>query len=92
MRCRAFGTTVASDNGRSRVMPRILAEGIKRGPLRMLRHAGRTIGVVYLFGTWIYGTLYIWEHRADFSDFAWLTWQAFLRALIWPMWVILDLI
>ena len=57
-----------------------------------MRQAGRTVGFVYLFGTWIYSALYLWNHRADFSDFATLVWHTFLRALLWPMWVVLDLI
>ena len=58
----------------------------------MLRHAGKSIVAVYLFGVWIYGALYLWEHRSDFPDFASLVLDTFLRSLIWPMWVILDLI
>ena len=58
----------------------------------MLRHAGKSVGVVYLFGTWVYGALYLWDHRAGYVDFANVAWHAFLRAIIWPIWVILDLI
>ncbi len=58
----------------------------------MLRQAGKSAGFVYLFGTWVYGALFLWGHQLDFSDFATLAGHTFLRALVWPMWVILDLI
>ena len=50
----------------------------------MLRQAGKSAGFVYLFGTWIYGALFLWGHQSDFSDFATLAGHTFLRALVCP--------
>jgi hypothetical protein len=47
--------------------------------------------VPYVVGTWIYGGWYIWEHWAGYWGYGNLAWYAFIRAIVWPVWVLLAL-
>ncbi len=58
----------------------------------MLRQAGIGAIILYAVGTWVYAMLYIWENWAGFWSFGTLAYYAFMRALVWPLWVFLDLI
>ena len=47
---------------------------------------------VYIAGTWVYGTWYIWEYWSRDMGYGLLAWYGFMRALIWPVWVALALV
>ena len=59
---------------------------------RLLKALGMALGAVYVLGTWVYGTWYVWEHWAGYWNFAPLAWYGFMHALIWPVWVALALV
>ncbi len=46
---------------------------------------------VYIAGTWVYGTWYIWKYWSRDMGYGLLAWYGFMRALIWPVWVALAL-
>ena len=58
----------------------------------MLNRLGLSIAIGYAIGAWVYGLLYIWEHWGGLWSYGPLAYYAFGRALVWPLWVILDLI
>ena len=58
----------------------------------MLKRLGWAVAIVYAVGSWVYGVAYIWEHWAGFWNYGSLAYYAFMRALVWPLWVFLDLI
>lgn len=49
---------------------------------------------VYAVGTWVYGGWYIWLHwaEADLWSYGVLMYYAFIRALIWPIWMVLEFV
>ena len=47
---------------------------------------------VYIAGTWVYGTCYVWEHWQGYWGSCTLAWHGFMRALVWPVWLALALV
>ena len=58
----------------------------------LARVAGYTFGGTYVLGTWVYGTWYIWEHWAGYWGSGTLAWYGFMRAIVWPVWVVQPLL
>ncbi len=60
----------------------------------MMRRTGKviiwTFGGIYAIGTWVYGIWYIWQHWGGVSSTGMLAYYGFIRALIWPVWLILG--
>ncbi len=46
----------------------------------------------YVLGIWVYGLWYVWEHWAGSNHIGSLAGRGFIRAVVWPWWVLLDLI
>ncbi len=51
----------------------------------------KILGSFYLLGAWIYGLWYVWEHWEGATQIGTLAGTGFVRALIWPVWVLLPL-
>ena len=58
----------------------------------MLNRLGWAGAFGYAIGAWVYSVLYIWEHWGGLWNYGALAYYAFMRALVWPLWVFLDLI
>ncbi len=56
----------------------------------MKKHT-KILGSAYVLGVWIYGVSYVWEHWAEASHIGSLAGVGFVRAIIWPVWVVLRL-
>ncbi len=52
----------------------------------------KILGGAYVLGIWIYGLWYVWEQWAEASNIGTLAGVAFVRAIVWPVWVALALI
>ncbi len=50
------------------------------------------LGGVYLLGAWIYGLWYVWENWEGAKQIGTLAGHAFLRAVVWPWWVVQGLL
>ena len=57
----------------------------------MRKKLGMALALMYVIGTWVYGVVYIWNHWAGAEHYGVLAWYAFIRALIWPVWLLLEL-
>ena len=51
----------------------------------------KILGGAYVVGIWIYGVWYVWEHWAESNYIGSLVGRGFLRAIVWPFWVLLQL-
>ena len=58
---------------------------------RPLKVFGMGVLDVYIAGTWVYGTWYVWKHWAGYWNFGAPAYYVFMRAIIWPIWVALAL-
>ena len=56
-----------------------------------MKQLGKILGGAYVLGIWIYGLWYVWEHWAEASNIGTLAGVAFVRAIVWPVWVVLAL-
>jgi hypothetical protein len=52
----------------------------------------KILGGAYLLGAWIYGLWYVWEHWAGSTHIGTLAGTGFVRAIVWPVWVVLALV
>ncbi len=52
----------------------------------------KILGGAYVLGIWIYGIWYVWENWAEAGQIGTLAGVAFMRAIVWPVWVALALI
>ena len=57
-----------------------------------MKQSAKVLGGAYVLGIWIYGLWYVWEHWAEASNIGTLAGVAFVRAIVWPVWVALALI
>ena len=57
-----------------------------------MKQLAKILGGAYVLGAWIYGVWYVWEHRAEAGQIGTLAGVAFVRAIVWPVWVALALI
>ncbi len=57
-----------------------------------MKQWAKILGGAYVVGIWIYGVWYVWEHWAEASNIGTLAGVAFVRAIVWPVWVGLTLI
>ncbi len=51
----------------------------------------KILGGAYVLGIWIYGLWYVREHWAEASNIGTLAGVAFVRTIVWPVWVVLAL-
>ena len=58
----------------------------------MRKKLGVAMVAVYATGYWVYGVMYVWNHWAGFGLWWSLAYYAFTRALIWPVWLLLELL
>ncbi len=56
----------------------------------MKQHIKILVGT-YVLGAWVYGLWYVWEHWAEASNIGTLAGVAFVRAIVWQVWVVLAL-
>ncbi len=52
----------------------------------------KILGGAYVLGIWIYGLWYVWENWVEAGQIGTLAGVAFVRAIVWPVWVALALI
>ena len=52
----------------------------------------KILGGAYVFGIWIYGLWYVWEHWEGATQIGTLLGVGILRAIVWPYWVALALV
>ena len=52
----------------------------------------KILGGAYLLGVWIYGLWYVWEHWEGSTQIGTLTGVGFVRAIVWPFWVVQPLL
>ncbi len=57
-----------------------------------MKQLAKILGGAYLLGVWIYGLWYVWEHWGGTTHIGTLAGVAFVRAIVWPVWVGLTLI
>ncbi len=57
-----------------------------------MKQPGKILGGAYVLGIWIYGLWYVWENWAEAGQIGTLAGVAFVRAIVWPVWVGLTLI
>ncbi len=51
----------------------------------------KILGGAYVLGAWIYGLWYVWEHWEGSTHIGTLVGIGLMRAIIWPVWVVLGL-
>ena len=56
-----------------------------------LRAAASGFSLLYVACYWAYAGFYIWQHWAElgFWHYGLLAYHAFIRAIIWPLWVMI---
>ncbi len=57
-----------------------------------MKQLGKILGGAYVLGAWIYGVWYVWENWEGTTHIGTLAGVAFMRAIVWPVWVGLTLI
>ena len=56
-----------------------------------MKQLGKILGGAYVLGIWIYGLWYVWENWAEAGQIGTLAGVGFIRAVVWPLWVLLHL-
>ena len=56
-----------------------------------MKQPSKILGGVYVLGIWIYGLWYVWEHWEGSTHIGTLAGVGFVRAVVWPLWVLLHL-
>ena len=57
-----------------------------------MKQSAKILSGVYVLGIWIYGLWYVWEHWEGSTHVGSLAGTGFVRAIVWPVWVVLPLI